>query len=188
MPGHMSHNAIVPWVVAGAASLVAALIDVRRRRIPNWLTGPLLLGGIVWSIWMARATGLGDSLLGALIAGGPFIVVWLIGGGGAGDAKMMLGLGAWLGWRPAIVMLLAVALAGGMLSLGYAIAQRRVQAALLGTGGAFFSLYEAVTHPNRMPDPPERIPTLNGTRSVPYGVAIFGGVCAAAAWVILCGI
>src|SRR5690348_11258812 len=117
---------LIKWVVVIIACCVAARIDLRCRRIPNRLTAPLFLCGIGCSLAALGMAGVGEGLAGAAVAGAPFFVLWLIGGGGAGDAKMMFAIGAWLGPNDAFAAAIAVALAGGVLSLVYAKAHRRL--------------------------------------------------------------
>ena len=42
---------LIQWGVVIGASLVAATFDVAARRIPNRLTGPMLLTGLAWAIY-----------------------------------------------------------------------------------------------------------------------------------------
>jgi Flp pilus assembly protein protease CpaA len=100
------------WVLLALAGLIASVTDLREMRIPNWLTMPLLAGGLVYGGVHAGVGGLGGSLLGATAAGAIFVAAYAMAGGGAGDAKLMLALGSWLGLEPAVVLVLAVTLAG----------------------------------------------------------------------------
>ena len=63
-----------------------AVYDLRVKRVPNWVTLPLLIGGIVLNFPSAPETWLGCGLLFA---------TWRFGGMGAGDAKLWLAL-LWL--------------------------------------------------------------------------------------------
>ena len=87
----------VPWVMAVLASVLAASIDLWTRRIPNVLTGPLLVAGMAWSAASAGWLGLGESMLGCFLMAVPYVLLYAFAGGGAGDAKMTGALGAWLG-------------------------------------------------------------------------------------------
>ena len=107
--------AVVPawiWLLLIAAGLVASITDLRSMRIPNWLTFPLFFAGLGYFSLTAGLPGLWNSLGGAAIAGGLFLAAYIIAGGGAGDAKMMMALGAWLGWQPSVVLALGVTAVG----------------------------------------------------------------------------
>lgn len=76
---------------------VAAVTDARTGRIPNALTFPMMVLGIV-----IHATLGPDRWLGLLGCGAALAVhypLWTVGVEKAGDAKLMMGLGACLGWR-----------------------------------------------------------------------------------------
>ena len=173
------------WAVVVVAAAVAATIDVRSHRIPNALTGPLLLCGMIWSLAVAGWGGLGDSLAGMFVVGVPFIVMWLMQAGGAGDAKMMMALGAWLGVRNGSAVLLGVALAGGVVALLYALMRRQMLSTatnvLVMVGSALFLVKGGGTFAQRR----EVLPAFKGPDAIPYGVAIFMGTCVAAVAVML---
>ncbi len=94
---------LITILVAGF-TLACMWIDVRARRIPNWLTVPsFALGVAVHAVaggWTGLLTSLGGFATGFTI----LFVLWLFGGGGGGDVKMLGALGAWLG---AILVLFA---------------------------------------------------------------------------------
>ncbi len=101
---------IVLVVCLSVFTAVAAVTDLRSRRIPNRLTLPAFGLGIVYQITFHPG---GDTVLGSLadaaagfgIGFGTLFVLWLIGGGGGGDAKLMGALSIWLGWRMTIAVL-----------------------------------------------------------------------------------
>lgn len=93
------HN-ISQAFIAGAVTLftlVCLIMDVRSRRIPNWLTVPVLAIGLLVYTACDGLSGLRFSFLGFATGFGVLFVLWLFGGGGGGDVKMMGALGAWLG-------------------------------------------------------------------------------------------
>jgi prepilin peptidase CpaA len=172
-----------PWIIALLASGTAAVFDVRTRRIPNLLTGPLLAAALVWAASRGGSDGFARGLLGAAIAGGPFILLWLIGGGGAGDSKLMLGLGAWVGGLAAVPLVLAVAIVGGIVSIVYALSRRAAGSAATQLVVLLMSLPLVLSGAT---GGARKLSSLEDkTERVPYGVAIFGGVCGALAWVAL---
>lgn len=127
-------------------TLVAAITDLRTRKIPNWLTVPACVAGIAFHLVTGGLSGLGVALGGFAVGFGLLLVLWLIGGGGAGDVKLMGALGAWLGPVPiVIVFLLSTCFAilctlllvvGQFLTNGYGFVRRRYlpTQATLGTG------------------------------------------------------
>ncbi len=84
-------------LAVGGFTLSAALIDMRWRRLPNWLNVAALVAALVTHTVISGPSGLGFSLLGFITGFGILLVLWLIGGGGGGDVKLMGALGAWLG-------------------------------------------------------------------------------------------
>ena len=113
------------WGTVLGAALVAAFWDLRSRRIPNLLTGPLLLCGWCQSVWLCGAHGLLDSFVASLLLATPFAILFAFAGGGAGDAKLMGALGSWLGVVSGIAVLLAVCLCGMVIAVGGYVVRRR---------------------------------------------------------------
>lgn len=90
----------VPAAVALGAACIAVYTDLKARIIPNRLTYPLIVFGVVfhlglgiwqWDLWTAVA-----GALGAAVSFGIAYVLWLTGGWAGGDVKFFTALGALL--------------------------------------------------------------------------------------------
>ena len=87
----------LPWGVVLLTSLAGAVTDLHARRVPNRLTFPVLLGGLLWATYEGGAAGLADAAGACVLLALPFVLLFVLANGGAGDAKLMGALGAWLG-------------------------------------------------------------------------------------------
>ena len=131
----MSPSNVVFVSIVGAFVAVAAVSDLRTRRLPNWLTVPAFAAGVLAHTVMNGLTGLGFALLGFATGFGILLVLWLIGGGGGGDVKLMGALGAWLGASLTVAVFLAstvvavvatmAILLAGLFTRGYSYVHRR---------------------------------------------------------------
>jgi len=179
------------WGVVIGASLVAALGDVRERRIPNALTFPLLIVGLIWAGWFGGLSGVGEAAGACLLLGVPYVLLFVFAGGGAGDAKLMGAIGAWLGFKQGVVVLLCVAVIGGVLAIAKAAAKRRLKFVLMSVLISCYTFVVCVAGGRRLKVAGERTDNdagQSGGLEMPYGVAIFTGVCVAAAIVWMWGV
>jgi len=114
----------VDWLsllfVAGVALYVglAAVIDIRQHRVPNYLTVPAALAGLAFHSFAPGGWGVGVSLAGFAVGFGLLLLPWLFGGGGMGDVKLLAALGAWLGPMLMLVAFALSMLAAAILALG----------------------------------------------------------------------
>ncbi|HXK18479.1 MAG TPA: A24 family peptidase, partial [Polyangiaceae bacterium] len=86
--------------VALLASATAAVTDLRSGRIPNWLTLPLVVVGLVVNAAARGSWGATESAMGLLLCAGVPWAVFRVSGGraiGGGDVKLFGALGALLG-------------------------------------------------------------------------------------------
>lgn len=95
---------------------IAAVIDCRTRKIPNWLTFGLLGGGLIRAVfgpWLGLAEfGPGEALLGMGMGFALGVPLFAVGARGAGDAKLYIACGAWLGWSGILVLFAVEAVVG----------------------------------------------------------------------------
>ena len=143
--------------VAVAVASLAALLDLRTRRIPNWLTGAAFVGGIVLNSWLAGPAGAGAAVLGAALGLGLLLPFYVLRAMGAGDVKLLAALGALLAPHGVAAVAVYGALVGGGMSL-----------LVLALRGRLIVLARQALVLQRMP-PPSGLTT-------PYGVAIAAGV------------
>jgi prepilin peptidase CpaA len=162
--------ALIAGLVFTSILVVAAIGDVRTRRIPNRLVGFLALAGIVYSVLrlpvLPGMLQAGGGLLAGLACWLPFYALgWL----GAGDVKLYAAAGAWLGPARAAEGALAGALFGAILSLIWMMKSQGMKQTAQTLGMA------AAT--------PEVLASSSGSEqrsTLPYGVAIaFGAIWAA---------
>jgi prepilin peptidase CpaA len=83
-------------LVAGFMT-AAAVTDYRTRKIPNWLTVPTAVLGLLYPSFAPGGFGPLMALAGFAIGFCLLLLPWILGGGGMGDVKMLAALGAWLG-------------------------------------------------------------------------------------------
>ncbi len=174
-----SETVVIQWVVVIGASLFAAVHDLRERRIPNSLTFPVFVAGLIWASWFGGISGLAEAAGACALLALPYVILFLFFGGGAGDAKLMGAIGAWLGFRQGITVFVCVAIAGGGLAIAKAIAQKRLKYLLISVFVSFYgSILYMITHRTMKLADEQTDIKQSGDLDIPYGVAIFAGVCA----------
>jgi prepilin peptidase CpaA len=101
--------------------ILSVKYDVTERRIPNKLTIPVILWGIVTAGIFSGFNGILFSISGFLVGLAVFFVPFAMGGIGAGDVKLMAAIGSILGWYLTVYSALLTAIAGGIIVIGYTI-------------------------------------------------------------------
>ena len=156
-------------VVLGLAvvfAVVAGWSDWRSRRIPNWLTVPGLVIGIVVNAMASGLNGLKASLLGAglgLLLLLPFVFLRSLG---AGDWKLAGALGAFVGPGALVDLLMGSVIIAGVMALGLVIYKRRLKEALRNIGrllGSMLTFHMPASEVSL--DNPQSL-------KIPYGVAL----------------
>jgi len=112
--------------------LAAAVYDVRYRRIPNWLTLAGILAGVALNGFLdqGRPGLFVSSLLGLAVAFGVYFVLYALRAMGAGDVKMMVAVGAIVGWRDWFGIFIITAIIGGIMALILVAMRGRVKKTL----------------------------------------------------------
>ncbi|MEP6919237.1 MAG: prepilin peptidase, partial [Acidobacteriota bacterium] len=111
------------------AMVVLFAIDLEHHLLPDVITLPGIAVGLAASTLLPP--GIRDSLIGALAGGG---VLWLVGeayyrysgqeGMGGGDVKMLAMIGAFLGWKLALLTLVLSSFAGSFVGLFVVLLKR----------------------------------------------------------------
>ena len=157
-----------PVLLAGAVvfALSAGWIDLRRRRIPNWLTVPGLLVGVGVNSALGGWNGLKTSLLGAGLGLALLLPFVLVRSLGAGDWKMAGALGAFTGPKLLADLLVGSVFVAGIMAVALVIYKGRVQQTMRNIGHILVSLATFRLPESRVSlDDPDSL-------KVPYGVAL----------------
>jgi prepilin peptidase CpaA len=118
-------------VVAGA--VMASVVDIRERRVPNVLTMAMASVGLVLAMSGLGGISLGASLAGLALGLALMLPAHVVGAMGAGDVKLLAAFGALLGPAGIFAAFLRSAIAGGAIALVVAIARGRLRETLSGT-------------------------------------------------------
>lgn len=165
---------LVHWdiTLVSAVLIFAAYIDGKQLKVPNWITFPMVLSGLLYHSVANGWTGGNASLMGIGCGLLCLLPLYSIGGMGAGDVKLMAGIGAWLGatttWNSFVVTIVV----GAVMAVVMVLWSGRIQHHVT----QFFAIaFEIVT----IRDPKklfviakERKPTMY---LLPYGIPICVG-------------
>ena len=115
----MSFNLIfqMPSIGLIIILIIAVLTDILKGKIPNWLTFPAILLGLIWISLLSGFVGFVYSFLGIIVGIGLFIPSYSLGGMGAGDVKLMGVVGAFLGPKNVIWACIFSCIIGGIYAI-----------------------------------------------------------------------
>lgn len=155
--------------------LLASLFDIRKHRIPNWLslTGAVL--AIALNTFLFEMAGLWYSLKGLGLAFAIYFVLYLLRGMGAGDVKLMAAVGAAVGPFNWLGILFLTAVIGGVAALGLAGSKGRLHRTFVNMWLLLLSLRHGRA-PYR--DNPALDVGSEMALRLPHGVVIAGGTLA----------
>jgi Flp pilus assembly protein protease CpaA len=121
----MSTYGLLMAVPAFTLLVWAAVTDLHSRRIPNWLTFSLVLGGFAQAIAFGALSTPLASVLGLCVGFIIPFVLFALGALGGGDVKLLAGVGAWFGPQAALNVFVIAALVGAVMVIAQALAQKR---------------------------------------------------------------
>lgn len=131
-------------VVFLAALVAITVIDLRHQIIPDAITLPGIVAGLVASLVTGRISWV-ESVGGALLGSGLFVAIIVLsrGGMGGGDLKLAAMLGTFLGWQALLVALFVAVMLGGISAVAL-VASRRLGRKDVIPFGPFLALGGAV--------------------------------------------
>jgi leader peptidase (prepilin peptidase)/N-methyltransferase len=113
----------VLYCILFSALLVVTGTDLTHKIIPNVVTVPGILVGLLGAATVLP-TGLVNALLGIAVGGG---ILWTLAwaspylfgkeGMGGGDIKLLAMIGAFLGWKPALLTIMIGSLSGSVIGV-----------------------------------------------------------------------
>ena len=151
-------------IALALVGLVGAILDLRTRLLPDWLTLGAMAVGLALGGILGGWDGLGSGFFG-LLAG--LLVFWLLyslGMIGGGDVLLMGAMGAFLGWPLVVMGLVYSALVGALLGLGVSAARGHLLRVFRNLGVSLISIFRPRRPRVRLADLP--------TDELPYAVAI----------------
>ena len=116
-----------------AVTMAAAVVDLRTRRVPNWLTFGTAALGITLAMTHLDGVGVAGAFEGLLVGLLLMLPGHVIGRTGAGDVKLLAALGTLLGPKSILMAFLYTAIAGGGIAVVVAMRRRRLRETLEGT-------------------------------------------------------
>ncbi len=154
-------------VVFSALLILAAVSDMRTRRIPNRLVLVILAVGILSSLltW-SGLQGLTRALAGVGVGFAIWLPFWFLRWLGAGDVKLIAAAGAWIGGWGAVEASVYAALIGGALTVGWLVWER-------GWGGMTTAMWVGTMNPKVLGIAADPVAVRH---RVPYAVALAAGL------------
>ena len=96
---------------------VASVLDVTRRRVPNWLCVGIATCGVLARLLLSGPTACGWGVLGTAVGLLLLLLPFARGWVGGGDVKLLAAVGAWLGPTLVLVSAVLAAAVAGLIAL-----------------------------------------------------------------------
>ncbi len=178
--GSIAENWVI-WLVT-ITLVVAAVIDGRMLKVPNWLTFPMIISGWIYCTFFspyAGWEGLQYSLLGTVVGLAVLLPAYAIGGMGAGDVKLMAGVGAWVGGEVTFYAFGVSAVVGGVMAVLMVLKR--------GAWDKHYAQFWAILREINTVRNPEKLAEIAAERKssmalLPYGIPLAIGTIAYFAW------
>jgi leader peptidase (prepilin peptidase) / N-methyltransferase len=120
---------LVPRLLFACALLVLFVVDLQHRLLPNAITVPGIVCGLLFALFLPP--GWVSALLGIGLGGGVLLVIaeayyrWRGEEGlGMGDVKMLAMIGAFLGWPSMLLTLVISSVLGALTGIGVLVSRK----------------------------------------------------------------
>lgn len=157
---------------------IAALWDIKTKRIPNKLLIPVILLGIIINTIFTGYMGLMNAFIGIFVGIMLLLVPFALGGMGAGDVKLLAAVGALNGSLFVFHTFLFSAIAGGVIAVIILLIKKQLFPVLFNLLSILRNLPVYIFQKGQRK---EIVPLISDI-SFPFGTAIFLGT-VAATWV-----
>jgi leader peptidase (prepilin peptidase)/N-methyltransferase len=119
------------WFVFCAALIVITFIDLAHKIIPDVISLPGIAGGLLLSL-LPGQPGLPSALIGAALGGGSLLLIRLVyyaltrqEGMGLGDVKLLAMMGAFLGWKSILFIIMVASFTGALLGTAVMVIKKK---------------------------------------------------------------
>ena len=172
---------LAPAIVAAllVLAVLAAIWDLRTRRIPNWLVLAGLIAGFGLNGLLYGLQGLATAGLGMIVGFGVYLVFFLLRAMGAGDVKFMAAVGSLVGWRWWFQIFIASVIIGAVCGVFLALSKGRLKSTFSNVGYILSEI--AHFRPPHVRREDLDVKSEKALR-MPHGAAIAGGIFFVVGW------
>ncbi len=170
------------YLFVGLYALLAAVLDFKTHKIPNWLTVPAAILGLAYHSFSANGLGPTHALVGFAVGFAVLLLPWILGGGGMGDVKLLAALGTWMGWQLLLVIVGAGAVVGALIAV-VVMATAGMQVGMLAAQRQYLGATSSNSGAETTENASERLGTnKKRKRAVPFAVPVAIGTFAVLAY------